>query len=81
MYRVYKRHVQTVQATCTIRICHICCFKQPFLLMLLDIELLDIELRGVDESCTESILDDFVGRVDAEFSEDVLAMGGDGMDA
>ena len=41
---------------------------------------LDIEFRRIYQSCPEGVLDDFVGGVDAELAEDVLAVGGDGVD-
>ena len=41
----------------------------------------DVELGGVEEAGTEGVAGDLVGGVDTEFAEDVLAVGGDGVDA
>ena len=42
---------------------------------------LDVELGRIYQAGAEGVLDCFVGCVDTQFAEDVLAVGGDGMDA
>ena len=42
---------------------------------------LDIEFRGVYQSCPKSVLHRFVRSIDAQLTKYVLAMGVDGMNA
>ena len=42
---------------------------------------LDIEFRGIDEAGTEGIFGGFVSGVDTQLAEDVLAVGGNRVDA
>ena len=41
--------------------------------------LLNIELGRINETGSERVFNDFVGGVDAKFTENVLAVGGDGV--
>ena len=40
---------------------------------------LNVEFRGINETGSERVFNDFVGGVDAKFAEDVLAVGGYGV--
>ena len=42
---------------------------------------LNVEFRGINESRSQGIFDDFVGSIDAQLAEDVLTMSGDGVNA
>ena len=42
---------------------------------------LNVKFRGINEPRSQGIFDDLMGSIDAQLAEDVLTMGGDGVNA